>query len=300
MSRFVTFSFLVLFFACTAAGQVFRFRLSVNSGVFLCEPGESEIDYPLKEERSYPGSRGFSPLFHPGAELEISTPLTIDSEFGLQFGYNRYSGYTPKAPLYNFFLSRFNPLPDHHKYPGEELIYDSRVLSTLATFRWFFLSYDGTLNFFMKLFGGVAFTGSDFNFRDPFYSVKYEVGVLHARGTRNSENPKLPGFKAGAGWGATYRLSDELDICFDAALSLIHSDLINGVPNYNYTVHNGGGIMKPNNCYAAVAKASIGILFSVIPDKKYRANNITRAINQDQTLFEKRTRRNPYSKRTRR
>jgi hypothetical protein len=299
MRNTIALLFLFLFFAGTVTGQVFRFRLSANSGAYLGEPGEAEIDYPMKDELSYPGSRGFSPIFHPGAELEISTPLTIDSEFGLQFGYNRFAGYTPKAPLYNFFLSRFNPLPDHHKYPGEELIFDSRVLSTLATFRWFFLSYDGTLNFFMKLFGGVAFTGSDFNFRDPVYSVEYDVGVLYARGTRNSEDPKLPGFKGGAGFGATYRLSEELDICFDAALSFIHSDLINGVPNYNYTVLNGDGIMEPNNCYSAVAHLSVGILFSAIPDKRYRENNITRALNQDKTLFEKRARRRPYSKRRR-
>lgn len=293
---------LTLFFIClllsgTVTGQVFRFRLSANSGAFLGEPGEAEKVYPMSEELSYPGSTGFSPRFYPGAELEITTPLTTDFECGLQFGYNRFSGTTPKAPLYNFFLSRYNPLPNAHRYPDEALLYDSRVLSTLATARWFFLSFDGTLNFFMKFSGGVAFTGSDFTFRDPVHRVEYDVGVLHARGTRNSEEPKQAGFQGGGGLGATYRLSENLDICLDAGISLIQSDLINGVPNYDYTEFNGDGSMEPVNAMAAVIRASIGLIFSATPDRRFRYDNITRHLNQDKTLFGKRSRNRSHRRR---
>jgi hypothetical protein len=280
------------------AGQVFRFRLSANSGAFLGEPGEAEKVYPMGEEMSYPGSRGFSPRFYPGAELEITTPLTTDFECGLQFGYNRFSGYTPQAPFYNFFLSRYNPLRNTQEwYPDEGLIFDSRVLSTLATARWFFLSFDGTLNFFMKLSGGVAFTGSDFTFHDPVHRVQYDVGVLYARGTRNSEDPKQVGFQGGGGLGATYRLSENLDICLDAGVSFIQSDLVNGVPNYDYSDSGGEGTMQPVTCIAEVARASIGIIFSATPDRRFRHDNITRALNQDKTLFDKRSRKRSFRRR---
>jgi hypothetical protein len=179
-------------------------------------PGKAEIDYPMKDELSNPGSEEFSAVFKPGAELEIMAPVTPDFELGLQFGYSNIAGQTPSPPLYNFFLSRFNPLPDNYKYPNKALIYDTKILSILGTARFYVLPLSSNMNVFLKLLGGVSFTGTDFTFEDPVHRVQYDVGVLHSRGTKNSDYPKKAALTGGFGLGTSYRLSDKLDIYFDA------------------------------------------------------------------------------------
>jgi len=87
MKRFLAFLFLFVLVYGVASGQIFRYRLSANGGVFLGEPGKAEIDYPMKDELSHPGSEEFSAVFKPGVELEIMAPVTPDFELGLQFGY---------------------------------------------------------------------------------------------------------------------------------------------------------------------------------------------------------------------
>lgn len=301
MNRIFVLLFLLLFVLIheVASGQIFRYRLSANSGMFLGEPGKAEINHPLKDELSNPGSKEFSAVFKPGAELEIMSPVTPDFELGLQFGFTNFAGHTPSPPLYNFFLSRFNPLPDNYKYPDKALIYDTKTLSILGTARFYILPVHSDMNVFLKLLGGVSFTGTDFTFHDPVYRVQYDVGVLYARGTQNSDDPKVAALTGGLGLGTTYRLSDRLDIYFDATTSLINSDIVNGVPNYNYVETDGKGTMQKTNSLAAVAQASIGLVYSAIPDRRFNKNNFTRSSRVNKSLFNWKKRKSPFSKRRR-
>jgi hypothetical protein len=285
--------FLVALQCQIATGQVLRVRLSGNSSIFWGEPGEGEAAHPRKEDLSHPGSRDFKSLIRPGAELEIISPVAADFEMGIQFGYNQLSGLTPKAPLYNFFLSRQNPLPDIYKYPDKALIYDTHFLNTLLTARWYFLPYSKELNIFMKVFGGVAFVGTDFTFENPVYRIQYDVGVLYARGTKSSEFPKKFAINGGAGLGTTYRLSDKLDIYFDATASLIHSDIVNGVPNFNYS-SQGEASLQPTNSLAAIAQINVGLIFSAIPDRRYHRSNFTRSGNMRRGIFGKSKQNRPF------
>lgn len=299
MIRFYSVLLLFLLMAGTAEGQIFRYRLSANSGFFLGEPGKAEVDHPMRDELSNPDSKDFSPVFKPGAELEVVAPITPDFELGLQFGYSNFAGQTPSPPLYNFFLSHFNPLPDNYKYPDRALIYDTKILSILGTTRFYILPLNRKLSVFMKMQGGVAFSGTDFTFQNPAYRVEYEVGVLYARGTKNSDHPKTAALTGGIGLGTTYRLSDKLDIYFDATASLIHSDIVNGVPNYNYIDNNGKSSMERTNSLAAVAQASIGLVYSAIPDRRVNKSNYTRSSRVSKKIFHRRKRGKPFSKRRR-
>ena len=299
MKRFLAFLFLFVLVYGVASGQIFRYRLSANSGVFLGEPGKAEIDYPMKDELSHPGSEEFSAVFKPGVELEIMAPVTPDFELGLQFGYSNFAGQTPTPPLYNFFLSRFNPLPDNYKYPDEALIYDTKILNILGTTRFYVLPVSRNMNVFLKLLGGVSFTGTDFTFENPVYRIEYDVGVLHSRGTKNSDYPKKAAFTGGLGLGTSYRLSDKLDIYFDATTSLINSDIVNGVPNYNYIDKDGQSSMERTNSWAAVAQASIGLVYSAIPDRRFNKSNFTRSSRVNKNLFHRKRGGKPFSKRRR-
>ena len=298
MKRNLTLLFLLLLLFETGTAQVIRYRLSTNSGMFLSEVGKKEIAPP--EVTSHPESRNFTPSFKPGVELEVIAPFSRTFEMGIQFGYNNYAGYTPSAPLYNFFLSRYNPMREIKPYPHEALVYDTHILKIMGTARWYFYSFNRDLNFFMNYFGGAAFTGTDFTFHDPVNSVQiYKVGVLYARGTKSSDLPKAFGLTGGAGLGATYRLSDRFDVYFDATASVIHSDLVNGVPNYNY-VAGDTPRMEPTNALAATLQASIGVIYSAIPDKRMNKNNITRSSSLNRNNFVKRKAKSTFNKRKRR
>ncbi len=298
MKRNLTLLFLICLFCQTGTAQVIRYRLSANSGMFLGEVGTKEKTPPIVN--SHPGSKKFTPLFEPGAELEIIAPFTRTFEMGIQFGYDNYAGYTPTAPLYNFFLSKYNPMPVSNRYPDEALIYDTHILKVLGTARWYFFSFSKELNFFMKYFGGVAFTGTDFTFNNPNHRVKYHVGVLHSRGTKNSEFPKKAGITGGTGLGATYRLSDRFDIYVDASASLINSDIVNGVPNYNYTAEGDIPRMEPTNALAATLQGSIGLIYSAVPDRRMNKSNITRSNSMNRNSFLKRKAKSSFSKKRRR
>lgn len=305
MKRNLFLLLLVIMFCETGTAQVLRYRISANSSIFLGEPGKKEISYPSRDELSYPGSQSFKPILNPGVELEIIAPLSRDFEMGIQFEYSNVAGNTPTAPLNNFFMSRYNPLRRDGAtltdfYPKEALIYESQILKMLGTARWYFLPYSKELNIFMKFFGGVAFTGTDFTFENPVHRVQYDVGVLFARGTKNSEYPKLSGITGGAGLGTTYRLSDRFDIYFDVTASLIHSDIVNGIPNFNYVKDEGRTRMDRTSALSALMQGSLGIIYSAIPDRRISKNNITRSSSVNKNMFIKSKSKGSFSKRRRR
>lgn len=282
-----------------ASAQVLRYRLGGNSSFFITEPGNAEISHPASSTISYAGSNDFKPVFKIGAEIEIMAPVTTDFEIGLEFDYSNLSGYTETAPLYNFFLSRYNPLPDTYKYPNEALIYNTTLLNILGTARFYILPLDDNLNFFLKTFGGVTFVGTDFTFQDPFYRVNYDVGVLYSRGTLSNEDPKEAVFNGGAGMGVTFGLTDKLDIYFDGTTSFIHSDKVNGVPNYDYLNNNGEEAILPTKSWAFVAQVSIGLIYSAIPDRRLNKGNFTKSRKYHKRLFWKRKKSQPFRKRKR-
>lgn len=277
-----------------ASSQIFRYRIGANSSFFITEPGRAEKKYAGINLPDHPGSSGFTPLFKVGAEAEIIAPFSSDFEIGVEFDYMNLYGQTEKAPLYNFFLTRFNPLPDSYSYPVEALIYNTNILSVSGTARWYFLPVSNEINLFLKGFGGVAFIGSDFTFRDPFYSVKYNIGALYAKGTRNSDHPKQTAFSGGAGLGSTFKLSDKFDIYIDGTASMINSDLVNGVPNYDYINIDGKESFRPASCWALTSQISIGLIYSDIPDRKLHRSNFTKSRKINRSQFWKRKRLNPF------
>lgn len=268
-----------------AESQVLRFRVSANSSVFIKEPGEPEVSHPMRESLSHKGSTDFKPELNLGASIEIMAPVTTDFEVGIELDYTNLSGYTETAPLYNFFLSRYNPLPDTYKYPDETLIYKTNIFNILGTSRFYLFPVYEDAIFFTKLHGGIAFTGTDFTFQDPRYSVGYNVGVLYSQGTQSNENPKEASLTGGGGVGLSYRLSDRLDIYFDGTVSFTHSDIVNGVPNYDYLVYSGEETIRRTTGWAITTQVNLGIVFTTIPNRKLKKDNYTRTRSFHKKIF---------------
>lgn len=279
MFRYCLVFLFLLFVVNPINGQIYRYRLSANSGIFLGETGRAEIEPP--ERFDYPGAKNFVPVLKPGVDLEISRPVTPDFELGLQFGYLHLNGETPTPPLYNFFLSRNNPLPENNKYPDNALYYNTNIFSVSATTRFYILPLSDYFNFFLKAQGGVSFIGTDFSFSDPVHSVQNDIGTLFSKGTRSSKSPKAVVPAGGAGFGITYKLSDKFDVYFDATASLIRSDIVNGVPNYDYK----GVTMEKSKNTSAVVQAGLGLIYSAIPDRRYHKSNYTRSKRISKNIF---------------
>jgi hypothetical protein len=294
MYRYLVITTIWLLFSNVTSSQIFRYRLGANSSFFITEPGNAEIKHPAADVLTYPGSSDFSPAFRIGADAEIMAPVTSDFEVGMEFDYMNLYGHTDKAPLHNFFLSRNNPLPDSYPYPTEELIYKTQVLSLLGTARWYFLPIADDVTIFLKAFGGVAFTGTDFTFRDPFYRVEYDVGVLYARGTRNSDYPKRASFSGGTGLGTTIKLTDKFDFYIDGTAALINSDIVNGVPNYDYIKSDGIESLKSASCWSVTAQISAGLLYSAIPDRRLHKSNYTKSRKMNKSIFWRKKGSNPF------
>lgn len=293
---------LIFIFVCAQAdAQIFRYRLSGNSTFFMKQPGEPEVMSPLAEGLSHQGSSDFKSGLAMGAELEIMAPVTTDFEVGIELDYSQLSGHTETAPLYNFFLSKYNPLPDTYKYPDEALIYTTNLYNILGTTRFYFLPFNGNFNAFFKAFGGVSFVGTDFTFYDPFYRVEYNVGVLYSQGTRSNEDPKDLVFNGGAGLGTVFRLSDKWDLCIEGTASMIHSDIVNGVPDFDYVENpeTPGGTLQRADKWSLVTQMSVGLIYSAIPDRRLNKGNYTRSRRSSKKLFWKRKNWSPFSKKRR-
>jgi hypothetical protein len=276
---------LLLLISKHSEAQVLRFRASANSSIFMKEPGQPEVSHPMIETLSHKGSTDFKPELNLGAEIEIMAPVTTDFELGVELDYTKLSGYTETAPLYNFFLSRYNPLPDTYKYPDETLIYKTIIFNILGTARFYLFPVYEEVIFFTKLHGGIAFVGTDFTFQDPRYSVGYDVGVLYSQGTKSNEDPKEPAFTGGGGIGLTYMLSDRLDIYFDGTISITHSDIVNGVPNYDFLVYQGEETIRRTTGWAITTQVSLGIIFTTIPNRRLKSDNYTRTRQFHKRIF---------------
>ncbi|HKL33609.1 MAG TPA: hypothetical protein VJ919_13805, partial [Tangfeifania sp.] len=164
----------ILVFIEHATAQNFRYRLSVNSSLFMSEIGSTEINTRFADI-VYPDSEKFKPEIKTGAEIEFLMPIRDKLEMGLEFKYNELAGKTETAPLYNFFLTKpnqkiHNPLfGSSHEYPHEALMFSTKILSVLATSRFYLLPADDETSLFLKTSAGVSFVGTDFTFLKPEY-----------------------------------------------------------------------------------------------------------------------------------
>ena len=263
---------IVIVFFENASAQIFRYRISANGSLFLSEIGTTEINTRFTD-LVYPDSKKFKPQFKTGAEIEFLMPMSDKFETGVEFKYNQMAGETETAPLYNFFLTRHNPLDDTERYPREAIMFSTKILSVLATSRFYLLPADEETSFFVKASAGASFVGTDFTFLNPEHRVSYNVGVIYSRGTRNSEYPKKAAFNGSFGLGAVFEVTNKISLYADAGTSFIYSDIVNGVPNYNYVQHGEDESLVKTNALSMTAQLSIGIIYSDVRVNRLILNN---------------------------
>ena len=236
-----------------------------------------------------------------GADLEVMAPLTSQLEVGVEFEYGNLAGRTETSPLYNFyFFDWVNPLPNDHFYPAEPVKYETKQLNILGTTRFYFLPPQEKLNIFAKVFGGISFIGTDFKFANEVDNVSYNVGVLYTQGTQSNPSPKDKALKVGAGFGSIYKLSEFIALHLEFSGSFVNSDIINGVPNFDYLPNAGKQFKLAEGVGSLTGQISVGLVYSAVGDSRLNRGNYTKSkrITKKKTWMRKKS--NPFKKRKKR
>lgn len=313
MRRLQILTLILVLLAGTASSQILRYRVSANSSLVIQETGQGEIINPQSEFSEYPSATDFSPVLKLGADIEVMVPVTSHFEVGAEFEYGNIAGRTETPLLYNFWhFDWINPIQpvtlepgntlgyqiqNEVVYPSEPIIYETTQLSILGTTRFYFLPSRSPVNFFLKAFGGIAFVGTDLKFHDPYYRIEYDVGYLFSHGTKNSQRQKDKAFHVGGGLGGHYKITERVAIYLEANVSHIASDLMNGVPDFNYIGGTGLDYKPAEGVGALAGQISLGLVYSAIPDQRLNTGNSTKSRRLMKKRTWKKKRKNPFKKR---
>ena len=255
---------LIVFVLCGSVfGQDVKLRIGGNYGKFNKEIGPKEVNHPLVDALSNPNHTDFTSNFEPDFEAEVMLLWSQNIETGIELELSKFSGFNDVPPYYNYIFS--NDFPDINHVTTAPISYKSSATSLIANFRYYFVP-KGNVNPFFKVFGGLAFVGAELNYRDK--SVwdqawdKGTVGVLYAIGTKNSSKPKEVALHYGGGAGINFKVSDQFSIYVDGTASVINSDKIDGIPNYDYSNKNGQETLKPVGNKSFITQFSLGLVYS--------------------------------------
>lgn len=105
----------------------------------------------------------------------------------------------------------------------------------------------------------------EFNYEDPEIWDQKAIPedferVLYANSSRES------GFTFGGGAGLALNMSENLAIYFDGSVMNIGSDLIDGIPNYDYVKADGRDQMIPIDGKSLTYQFTIGFVFTTGTD----------------------------------
>lgn len=258
MNRKIILTLVAVILCGSAFSQIVKYRIGGNYGKFNNEIGSEEVEHPLVPVLSNPESTDFSHVFEPGFEAELMLLWSPNVETGLELEYSKFSGTNDVPPYYNYYFAPENPSVIT---TTEALMYESSAINLVANFRYYFAP-DGSVNPFFKVFGGVSFVGTEFNYADQTFITENETSVLYALGTSESDDSRELALYYGAGAGFDFELSDNMSIYIDGTVGVINSDKINGIPNYDYINNDGQETLKPVGNSSFVAQISLGIVFT--------------------------------------
>jgi hypothetical protein len=257
MNRKLIFTLIAIALYGSVYGQTLKFRTGANYGKFNKEIGGDEIEYPSIDIYNQ-DKTDFTHAFEPGFEAEIMQLWSPNIETGIEFDFSKFSGKNDTPPVYNYF---FLLNADDFIFPVPSLIYESSALNLMLNFRYYFLP-EGKVSPFLKVFGGVSFVGTDFNYKDQGVWPQEGAGILFSMGTENSDNSRESSLCYGTGLGFDFELNDRISLYVDGSASIIGSDKVDGIPTLDYIVDNGRGTLLSVDNKALTTQISFGIVFT--------------------------------------
>lgn len=254
----------ILLFSILGVGksQVIGFRLAANSGMYINELGESDVPHPdALEQTPAISTLNFKRQPTIGVEGEILFQVSPMSHFGIELEYSKLKGYNETPPIYNYYLTPYYANYQDY-YTADPVAFNTTLINVAANWKYFFFK-NSPFKPFVKLTGVVSFIGTDFTFNEDPNPEFFESDILYARGTSNSEQEKLPAFHLGGGIGFDYKLTDQWSLQADLSLTVINSDIINGVPNFTYENIDNKDMLLYNKRASLTAQISVGVVYSI-------------------------------------
>ncbi len=270
MNRKLILSLIIVFLSVNAFSQVLKYRVGANYGKFNNEVGPEEIEHPLIGVLSNPNSTDFTHAFEPGFEAELMMLWTPNIETGLEFEYTGFSGTNDIPPYRNYYFSQ--DFPDMEFYTTEPLKYTTSSMNIMLNFRYY-IAPDGGIRPFFKASAGLSMVATELNYADDAFIVEHNASVIYALGTSNSRDPRELALNYGAGLGIDFKLSDKLSFYIDGTASVINSDKVDGIPNYNYIENDGQEMLNPVGNKAFITQVSVGLVFTSNTDLGLNKNS---------------------------
>lgn len=260
MNRKLILIILTGFLYANLSAQEIKFRLGGNFGTFSKESGPEEVLHPLVVALSNPNATEFVYDYNPGFDAELMLRWTPNIETGIEFKTLKFSGTNEVPPYYNYYFAPDNP---NVITTTEPMMFESSASNLLLNFRYY-LAPEGKISPFVKAFGGLSFVAAEFNYQDTSVWDAGESGVLYAVGTENSDEPKVTALNYGAGAGFNFKFSEQLSLYVDGYVSVINTDILDGIPNYDYIAAEQALERADNK--AMTYGLSLGIVFSTKAD----------------------------------
>lgn len=257
--KILVFIFTFLFATQLVSGQVFRYKIGGNFSGFNSEVGKKETIYPLVNVLSSPASTSFTNKYNFGFETELIRPWTKNLETGLEIEYARYSGVNDYPPYYNFYFTKYAP----ENIKSEAIAYNSSTINFLANLKYFFFP-SNQINPFIKVFAGSSLVSTELNYKNLDVVINNKNQVIFALGTNNSPEPKKTAFHYGLGGGVNYNLSEKLAFYIDGNVSVINSNFLDGIPNYDFSLPNGNNFFTVSSSKSLVSQFSFGLVFTTL------------------------------------
>lgn len=258
----------------SANSQLIGFRMALNTGVFMSELGESDVPHPDALLASPAlSSEKFTAQPTIGVEGEILFQVSPMSHFGIELEYSKLKGYNDKPPVYNYYLTPYYK-QFQDSYATNSVAFNTTLFNVAVNWKYFFFK-NSPFKPFAKLTGVVAFVGTDYTFKDNS-DPEFESDVLYARGTSNSEQEMLPAFHFGGGFGFDYEINKRWSFQVDGTVTIINTDIINGVPNFTYLKEDGKDILRYNKRSSLTMQISAGLVYSIqVGDSQKRGQGKT-------------------------
>jgi len=266
ITRFYLVFCLLFVVSLTANAQLIGYRLAFNTSAFMNELGQPDQLHPdvlSATPANYTNKYTLQPTL--GFEGEILFQVSPMSNIGIELEYSKLKGYNNTPPAYNYYLT---PYYEDFQSGGElftkPVDFETTMINVAVNWKYFFFE-KSPVKPFLKLTGVVSFIGPDFMVKngEDAAVLESQSPILYSRGTSNSDQGKLPVFHLGGGIGFDYALNKRWSIQVDGTLTVINSDLINGVPNFTYALDGETEMLYYNKCWSLTTQISAGIVYYI-------------------------------------
>ncbi len=260
MNHKLIFTLVIVALCGNAFGQTLKYRVGLNYGKFNKEVGHEEVEHPLIEGLSNPNATDFTNSSNLGFEAEIMQLWSPKFETGIELDFSKFSGNNKVSPYYNYYLTPYMP-PKADASASK--IYESSALNVMLNLRYYLVP-EGSVNPFIKVYGGLSFVAAEFNYEDQSVWLEGEAGILYAIGTENSDDPREAALCYGGGLGFDIPINERLSLYFDGTAGVIGSDKVDGIPNFDYVLDGESGLarLEPASGKAFITQFSVGIVFT--------------------------------------